>query len=62
MIGTSMVLMYLLTYLNSYDILDHFWFSETRLFMNLIMGSVMTVVMLFGLPQRIHSAHAGGCL
>jgi len=46
MIGTSMVLMYLLTYLNSYNILDHFWFSETRLFMSLIMGSVMTVVML----------------
>ncbi|HAF49315.1 MAG TPA: DUF305 domain-containing protein, partial [Anaerolineaceae bacterium] len=41
MIGTSVVLMYLLTYLNSYDILDHFWFSETRLFMSLIMGSVM---------------------
>ena len=46
MIGLSMVLMYLLTYLNSFDILDHAWFSETRLFMSLIMGSVMTIVML----------------
>jgi len=46
MIGVSMVLMYLTTYLNSFDILDHAWFSETRLFMSLIMGSVMTVVML----------------
>ena len=46
MIGVSMVLMYLLTYLNSFDILGHAWFSETRLFMSLIMGSVMTVVML----------------
>jgi hypothetical protein len=46
MIGISMVLMYLLTYLNSFDILDHAWFSETRLFMSLIMGSVMTIVML----------------
>lgn len=46
MIGVSMVLMYLSTYLNSYDIFGHAWFSETRLFMSLIMGSVMSVVML----------------
>jgi len=46
MVGTSMVLMYFLTYLNSYDILGHAWFSETRLFMTLIMGSVMAVLML----------------
>lgn len=45
MIGTSMVLMYVLMYLNSYDILGHAWFSETRLFMTLIMGAVMTIVM-----------------
>lgn len=47
MIGVSMILMYFLTYLNSYQILEHFWFSETRLFMTLIMGAVMMVVMLF---------------
>ena len=46
MVGTSMVLMYFLTYLNSYDILGHAWFSETRLFMTLLMGSVMAAVML----------------
>ncbi len=46
MIGVSMIFMYLLTYLNSYKILEHAWFSETRLFMTLIMGSVMMVVML----------------
>jgi FlaA1/EpsC-like NDP-sugar epimerase len=46
MIGVSMLLMFLLMYLNSYQILDHAWFSETRLFMTLIMGSVMTAVML----------------
>ncbi len=46
MIGTSMVTMYLVTYLNSYQIFDHAWFSETRLFMTLIMGSVMAIVML----------------
>lgn len=47
MIGVSMILMYFLTYLNSYQILEHAWFSETRLFMTLIMGAVMMVVMLF---------------
>ncbi len=46
MIGASMVLMYLITYLNSYQILGHARFSETRLFMTLLMGSVMAVVML----------------
>ncbi|MFO7661179.1 MAG: DUF305 domain-containing protein [Chloroflexota bacterium] len=45
MIGTSMILMYVLMYLNSYDILRHARFSETRLFMTLIMGAVMTLVM-----------------
>ncbi len=33
-------------YLNSYQILEHAWFSETRLFMTLIMGAAMTVIML----------------
>ncbi|MAT96677.1 MAG: DUF305 domain-containing protein [Anaerolineaceae bacterium] len=46
MIGTSMVIMYILMYLNSYQILDHAWFSETRLFMTMIMGGSMTAVML----------------
>lgn len=47
MVGVSMVLMWFITYLNSYNIRDHFWFSETRLYMTLIMGSVMALVMLF---------------
>ncbi len=46
MIATSMVVMFLLMYLNSYKIIDHAWFSETRLFMTLIMGASMIVVML----------------
>ena len=46
MIGTSMVVMYFITYLNSYQILDHAWFSETRLFMTLIMGGAMMAIML----------------
>lgn len=46
MIGTSMIVMFFLMYLHSYQILDHAWFSETRFFMTLIMGAAMTVIML----------------
>ena len=46
MIGTSMVVMFFLMYLHSYQLLDHAWFSETRLFMALIMGGGMIIVML----------------
>lgn len=46
MIATSMAAMFFLMYLNSYQILDHAWFSETRLFMTLIMGAAMMVIML----------------
>ena len=60
MIGTAMVLMYLLTYLNSYDILGHAWFSETRLFMTLIMGASMTLVM-FGF-MRIYYTNRNGII
>jgi len=46
MIATSMVVMFFLMYLHSYQIIDHAWFSETRFFMTLIMGGGMIVVML----------------
>lgn len=46
MIVTSMVAMFVLMYLNSYQLIDHAWFSETRLFMTLIMGASMMTVML----------------
>ncbi|GHF40323.1 DUF305 domain-containing protein [Seohaeicola zhoushanensis] len=45
MIATSTGVMFCLTYLNSY-VLGHVYFSETRLYMALLMGSVMAVVML----------------
>lgn len=45
MIATAMVVMYISTYLNTYD-LSHVEFSETRVFMTLIMGSTMALVML----------------
>lgn len=46
MIGTSMVAMFFLMYVHSYQVLDHAWFSETRLFMTLIMGAAMMAIML----------------
>ena len=46
MIATSMALMFVLTYLNSYRILEHARFSEMRAYMTLMMGGVMLVVML----------------
>lgn len=45
MIATSTLLMYGLMYLNTFK-LDHIFFSETRAYMALIMGSVMAIVMM----------------
>ncbi|MBT2572205.1 DUF305 domain-containing protein [Planococcus sp. ISL-110] len=45
MIATSTFLMYWLMYLNVFQ-LDHVTFSETRVYMALIMGSIMAIVML----------------
>ncbi|MFO7545969.1 MAG: DUF305 domain-containing protein [Trueperaceae bacterium] len=45
MIATSTAVMFGLTYLNSYQV-DHVTFSETRLYMALLMGAAMAVVML----------------
>ncbi|STO07187.1 DUF305 domain-containing protein [Exiguobacterium aurantiacum] len=45
MIGVSTFLMYWLMYLNVFQ-LGHVFFSQTRLYMALIMGSVMAFVML----------------
>lgn len=46
MIGTSMIAMFFLMYTNSYQIIDHFWFSETRTYMTLVMGGAMMIIML----------------
>lgn len=45
MIATSTVVMFGLMYLNTYA-LDHVRFSETRLYMALLMGATMAVIML----------------
>lgn len=51
MILTAMVIMYGVTYLNSFQ-LDHVRWSEQRGFMTLLMGSTMTVVMLLFMLAR----------
>lgn len=45
MIATSILVMFGLMYLNTYQ-LDHVFFSETRIYMALIMGMTMAIVML----------------
>jgi len=45
MIATSTVVMYGLMYLNTYAF-DHVYWSETRAWMALVMGSTMAVIML----------------
>jgi uncharacterized protein (DUF305 family) len=45
MIATSTVAMFGLMYLNTYQF-DHVFFSETRTYMALVMGSTMAVIML----------------
>ena len=62
MIGTSMVAMFFLMYVNSYQIFDHAWFSETRLFMTMIMGAVMMVVMLFFMRGMYTNSRANAAI
>ena len=45
MVATSTVVMFGLMYLNTYSA-DHLYFSETRVYMALLMGAVMAAVML----------------
>lgn len=46
MIGTSIVVMFFLMYVHSYQVLEHARFSDTRVYMALIMGAAMMVIML----------------
>lgn len=45
MIAASTVVMFGLMYLNTFA-LDHIWYSQTRTWMALLMGAVMSVIML----------------
>lgn len=46
MIATSTIVMFAVMYLNSYDIIAHLYWSETRAYMALLMAATMSVVML----------------
>lgn len=67
MIATSTVVMFGLMYLNVYQ-LDHVFFSQTRMFMALIMGAAMAAIMLAFMSsmyknRRMNSAiYAGSVL
>jgi uncharacterized protein (DUF305 family) len=45
MVAVSTVVMFGLMYLNTYAI-DHVWYSQTRMWMAVVMGAVMAVIML----------------
>ena len=66
MIGTSSVLMYMAMYLNTYA-WDHIFFSEMRLYMNMLMTAIMAVVMLWFMrhmynDQKINKMIIGGSI
>lgn len=52
MVLASTVVMYGLMYLNTYNA-DHIWFSQTRMWMAVIMGAVMAAIML-GFMRRMY--------
>lgn len=60
MIATSTAIMFVAMYLNTYAF-DHVWFSQTRLWMALLMGAVVAVIMLgfmFGMYKN-NAANTG---
>lgn len=66
MIGTSSVLMYLAMYLHTYT-WDHIFFSEMRLYMNMLMTAIMAVVMLWFMrhmyqDKKMNTYIAGGSI
>ncbi|MDY6868449.1 MAG: DUF305 domain-containing protein [Chloroflexota bacterium] len=56
MISTSVVAMFFLMYLHSYRLIDHAWFSETRMYMAFIMGGAMLIIMLSFMLQTYKSS------
>lgn len=62
MIASAMIAMYLLSYANSYQILDHAWFSESRLFMTLLMGGSMALIMLAFMRDMYSSGAANAAI
>ena len=61
MIAVSTAVMYALMYLNVFAV-DHIYFSQTRLFMALIMGAVMALVMLGFMRHMYANRQANGII
>jgi hypothetical protein len=66
MIVTSTIVMYILMYLNSYQF-DHVFFSETRLYMAILMGATMALIMFIFMRKmlpnfRINLGIVGGSI
>ncbi len=57
MIATSTIVMFVLMYLNTY-VLDHVWFSQTRMWMALVMGASISVLMLLFMRSMYGNARA----
>src|SRR5690606_9431210 len=58
MITTSMVAMFILMYTHSYQVIDHFWFSETRISMTLSMGGAMVIIMFLFMLKMYNKRRA----
>ena len=61
MIVTAMVAMFALTYINSMDV-SHVRWSETRVYMTLIMGGVMALIMLGFMLGRYRNRKINGAI
>ncbi len=57
MVATSTVVMFVLMYLNTHAS-EHVWFSQTRMWMALVMGACMAVIMLFFMLSMYRNATA----
>jgi uncharacterized protein (DUF305 family) len=57
MIATSTIVMYGLTYMNTYQ-LEHVLFSETRVYMALMMGAAMAAIMLAFMQHMLSNRRA----
>ena len=61
MVLAASVLMFALMYLNTYR-WDHVWFSQTRLFMTLIMAGAMALVMLVFMRHMYRDKRANAAI
>jgi hypothetical protein len=61
MIATSTLIMFGAMYLNSYEA-SHVWFSETRAYMALLMGSIMALVMLLFMQDMYKNRMINGVI